>query len=75
MEISQIMYSFALRAENCTISEPNNFPHVTQKYTKFGNFVRLYFPHFTTFHEQTKTLRFYLSYCKMLFICGDVFLA
>jgi hypothetical protein len=24
-----------------------------QKYTKFANFARLYFPHFTTFRNQT----------------------
>jgi hypothetical protein len=28
-----------------------------QKYTKFANFARLYFTHFTTFHNQT--LQFY----------------
>ena len=31
--------------------------HAIQKYTKFAKFARLYFPHFTTFRNQT--LQFY----------------
>ncbi len=33
------------------------FLHVIQKYTKFAKFAGLYFPHFTTFRDQT--LQFY----------------
>jgi hypothetical protein len=29
------------------------FPHPIQKYTKFANFARLCFPHFTTIRDQT----------------------
>ena len=29
------------------------FPRVIEKYTKFANFTRLYFPHFTIFCNQT----------------------
>ena len=42
LQISRILYAFVLRAE---------------KYTKFAKFEVLYFPHFTTFRDQT--LQFY----------------
>ena len=29
------------------------FLHIIQKYTKFAKFAGLYFPHFTTFRDQT----------------------
>ena len=38
-----------------------------QKYTKFAEFEVLYFPHFTTFRDQT--LQFY----QLLSSCGDGF--
>jgi hypothetical protein len=51
----QILYTFVLRAEIATIFSPNVV--AISKYTKFAKFARLYFPHFTTFRNQT--LQFY----------------
>ena len=55
----QILYIFVLRTENWYQHRENgiNFQCVIQKYTKFANFAGLYFPHFTTFRDQT--LQFY----------------
>ena len=51
----QILYTFVLRAENRYrfLDSGISFPRVMQKYTKFANFVGLYFLHFTTFRNQT----------------------
>jgi hypothetical protein len=42
LQCLQILYTFVLQ-----------FSHAIQKYTKFANFARLYFPYFTTFRNQT----------------------
>ena len=59
LQSSQILYTFVLRAEIATTSGPKMIAisHAIQKYTKFANFARPYFPHFTTFRNQT--LQFY----------------
>ena len=59
LQISRILYTFVLRTEICTTFEPKvcKFLHIIQKYTKFAKFAGLYFPHFTTFRDQT--LQFY----------------
>ena len=56
---SHILYIFVLRAIKITIFEPEVviFPACNTstniQYTKFANFAGLYFPHFTTFRNQT----------------------
>jgi hypothetical protein len=49
----QILYTFVLRVEIATIFGPNVVAISARNtklinYTKFANFARLYFPHFTT---------------------------
>ena len=46
------------------------FPLVIQKYTKLANFARLYFLHFSTFHDQFLQF-YYFGYA--LFSCSDGF--
>ena len=46
---SRTLYTFVLRTEVCTTFGAK-FLHIIQKYTKFAG---LYFPHFTTFRDQT----------------------
>ena len=56
MQSLQILYTFELRAEIATIFGPKMVAisaYAIQKNTKFANFARLYFPHFTTFRNQT----------------------
>jgi hypothetical protein len=56
LQISQILYTFVLRAEIATTFGPKMIAisaRNIQKHTKFANFARLYFPHFTTLRNQT----------------------
>jgi hypothetical protein len=73
LQISQILYTFVLRAEIATTFGPKMVTisaRNIQKYIKFANFARLYFPHFTTFRNHT--LQFYSSKYA-LSSCGDLF--
>jgi hypothetical protein len=64
LQSSQILYTFVLRAESCYhiwAENGSNFrTQYTSSYTKFANFARLYFPHFTDFTTfRNQTLQFY----------------
>jgi hypothetical protein len=48
------------------------FPHAIQKYTRFANFARLYFPHFTTFCMQPNFAILLILVCSF-YSYGDWF--
>jgi hypothetical protein len=53
----QILYTFVFRAEIATTFGPKMVTIFRTRYKSIQNFARLYFPHFTTFLNQT--LQFY----------------
>ena len=55
-EIHHHSYTFVLRAEVCTTfgSKVGQISaRIIQEHTKFAKFAGLYFPHFTTFRDQS----------------------
>jgi hypothetical protein len=47
-----------------------NFPFVIQNDRKTANFARLYYPHFTTFRNETSE---YYQFCGALSSCDEIF--
>jgi membrane-anchored protein YejM (alkaline phosphatase superfamily) len=58
-----------LRAEIASILGPNVVA-ISARNTKFANFARLYFPHFTTFRNQT----FQFTNFSVLFLAVVIYL-